>query len=382
MAETVDTNTPDAPEMMSPEGVVRLKMEENVRYKEAIRIEIEQYIIPFYERLQKRSGLSPLIFSLLVALPFLLIHRLLAEFEGVDIVEDFSFFVSFMIGVCLFLLLVATRKIKKFVVNLIELTDIKVEEYSTTFILILNRISSRKLLWPGLIFGIANPLIGWAFGYWYTNPWLNAWLVVQYALVGTCCGIAFAGIVVVFSLISELGKQERLNLSYFAPDHCSGTLIVGIILFNFAIYTLIMGILIAVYIYFSPWRHPEQHLFTRLLFIAWMTFPFLASVSVFVFPVLKLHRLLKDYKGREHERIRRQMEWIAEAITRLSPDESNYDKKVAYYRTHYDFLKHSDELIGHTNTWPYDIRYGLSYIATLVVPVLIAIVSRYVLRYI
>lgn len=111
--------------------------EENLEFKRYMENRLNSENFTFYENILIRNGLSPLSFSILFGLFLFLLHVSASMAEsGANpntVVEDFSFFLSLLNAVGLYLLFSATEKLKEFLVNLIQLTKTGETQKATSF---------------------------------------------------------------------------------------------------------------------------------------------------------------------------------------------------------------------------------------------------------
>ncbi|AUB80130.1 hypothetical protein [Candidatus Thiodictyon syntrophicum] len=343
--------------------------------KKELADSIGRNIVPFYEHWLARSRLPPLVFSVLLGLIFLLIHSFLAFQYQINIFRDFSYLLAIMMMLCMFLIFRATDKLKEFVVDLIDLSGLGEREYADIFVLKLSEIAGYKLLFFGVCVGLLNVLMGIAFGIWYRHPVMIISLCLQFFMIGLLCGMALRGLLVVIKLVWSLQHDRRIDINYMHPDDCGGTLIVGKVLFVFSMHTLIMGLFIAFYIYVTPWEYRATSRIAAWFMNIWMLTPFVASLMVFVLPVLRLHQLLDHYKRREHRIIRLKMEDISRQIAQIDPAAS---QRISFLNAILEHLKFQDDYIARMNAWPYNSRYSVSYLIAFASPLLVAIISKHV----
>ena len=329
-------------------------------FRDQIKKEISLNNIAFYEKIIAQLKLTPFFASALLTLIFLSIHYLLASFYQVNIFTDFSFMVSFMIGLNLYLILIATRRLREYVVNLVSLTKLSVSEFKETFLPLLNKTTKNYNLLPyGISLGIINCMFGFFFGYWYTELVLTISIVFQHFFVGFLAGMAAGGIVGVIRLVNHLDQCGELNLNYFHPDKCAGTLLVGKLVFAFATMTLLMGFFIANYVYLTPWSNLERYPYLNYLLYFWMIFPFLVSLAVFSFPIFELHKILSNYKKiRLLENSNKMINLVNkfEASTLSTQEIQN----LGVLQEH---VKLAENYLNGMNTWPYDLKYKATYLS-------------------
>ena len=346
-----------------------------IKIKTQIRDGLNQHPIVFYNKWLAKLNLNYILASFLVGLFFFLLHYIVGYINKVNIYTDYSFLVSIMIALNCYLVFAATERLKEFVINLVELTDITMEEYEQKYHALLVEIS-KSLPKCGIFFAIINPFIGIIYGHWYSNLYMSISLFIQHSVIGFTCGIALGGIIAVVKLVQKVGAKEKLKLDYYAPDKCAGTLIIGKVLFYFAIYTLIMGIFIAAYINISPWTHRHLNLYVDFTFYLWTALPFVASIAVFVLPVFRLHQILLDFKKNEQVKVRKMLHHINEKILLLNPDTKDFNNKLQSLKTHYDQIEKIDNLLENLNTWPYNSQYKVTYTISLLAPILPIIFNK------
>ncbi|MEN8250650.1 MAG: hypothetical protein ABFS32_17080 [Bacteroidota bacterium] len=333
---------------------------EDLKFQDQIRKEVSVNNIAFYEKIVSRLKLSPFPASVLIAIVTFWPHYFIASYYEVNIFTDFSFMVSMMIGINLYLVLIATKRLRKYVVNLVSLTNISVEEFRETFLPILNKTTKDYNLLPyGIGFGIINTLFGFLFGHWYTEIALSISLATLHFLVGFMAGMAAGGIVGVIRLVNQLDQVSSLTLNYFHPDKCAGTLLVGKIVFTFATYTLIMGFFIASYIFLTPWSNISNYAILEILTYFWIVFPFLVSLAVFAFPIFELHKILADYK---RNKLLENSNKMMELVRKFESSDLSHEE-IQQFGVLQENAKLSDSYLQTMNTWPYDLRYKATYLS-------------------
>ena len=90
---------------------------DNEKFSEQKELEkrIENENIPFYEKFSSTLKIHYIPYCLLTGIILFLIHYSLCKRYGADPFKDKSFFLSFMTASILFLLIWATKKLRKFV---------------------------------------------------------------------------------------------------------------------------------------------------------------------------------------------------------------------------------------------------------------------------
>lgn len=358
------------------------EIDQNIAFQRRFEDKLEDKGLAYHEKWIKPIGFENLSVGVLFALILLVIQLLAAYLDGglkgLDVVFlDFSYFISIVNGVGLFLILEGGTKLRKFVANLIQLSKDSVDNSSEKFFDIFTAgYTKRKLVIISIAFGILNPLLGLLFGIPYIeegNWFLLASLLFQFITSGLIGGIAVAGLFVVIKLINAISIKEEIELRLFYPDKCAGTLIIGNILFYFSLYFIIIGICIFLFIHTFSWTNGNT--VVRSILVIWELFPFILGILIFFIPLKKLNSILNEYKIQEQWRIRKRMTYIANLMMNLDSDRTETDAKLTIYNNQYEKLKAIDLLIQEMNTWPYNLRYRTLFLGILF-PTVIAIVAE------
>lgn len=357
--------------------------EENLKFKRYMETRLNRENLTFYESLMIRWGLSPVSFSLLFGLLLFLLHVFSSMADpGVDVntlIEDFSFFLSLLNAVALYLLFSATEKLKEFLTNLIQLTKSGETGNATSlFIQIYRRdfIGKRTVI-IGLVFGIINSLLAYLFGITYLENgqyFLTATFLLQVFSIGFIGGVTISGTAVVVKLIRNISAKDDINLAYFYPDKCAGTLIIGNILFLFSIHFIIIGVMIFLFIQNYQWTNKDDY-FIKALILFWQLFPFLLSGLIFFLPVRRINNILKEYKLFEQMRIRKRINYLNSLIMTFEPNKEDSKERIEILDSHLQKLIQIDQQIGELNTWPYNLRYRATFLS-IFLPVLIGMILQ------
>lgn len=189
----------------------------------------------------------------------------------------------------------------------------------------------------GLIFGVVNSLLAYLFGITYIENgqyFLTATFLIQIFTIGFIGGITISGTAVVVKLIKKISANDEINLAYFYPDKCAGTLIIGNILFLFSIHFIIIGILIFVFIENYQWTNKEDDYYIEALILFLQNLPFLLSGIIFFLPVRRINNILKDYKLFEQMRIRKRINYLNSLIMSFEPNKENSKERLEILDSH------------------------------------------------
>jgi len=328
---------------------------------------------PFYQRLLRLIPIPNFVSAFLIMTPSFIIHYLIGLSFGVNTLADFSWFLPFMSGAILILLIWATGHLKSFALQLYPAFGIDVGDQKPLEI-IRHHLSDKTMLKFGLLFGSLNVSLGSFYGVWYKEIILNISLIYQIFLVGFIAGLAISGIVSILKAIRYLKSSDVTDIHLNCPDNCGGMVRIGNSLLKFSLVSLIAGILIAYYIYNTPWSNQDWTV-VRYFMYAWMGFPHVAAITVLFIPFYDIHLMLTEKKNKTMVRLYEQLEQIRQKLLSSSaqdvePDVGRFD----VLSTKHDILRSMYEEVENVNDWPTNPRartsYAFIYISSLVLPII------------
>lgn len=355
---------------------------QSFRFRKDLEGQLSKDYLSFFEQFKRYTKLDRLTLSLLFGLALFLLHlgaSLIDEDSDQNlIIEDFSFFLAILNAAGLYLVFNATAKFREFLVNLIQLTkdddkataEFFLNTYKTKFL-------SSRTLYYGFLFGIINSGLALVFGVCYLQLgqyYLLSTFLLQVFTIGFIGGVTVSATTVIVSLINRVSLEEDINLTYFYPDKCAGTLVIGNILFLFSIHFIIIGILIFLFIHNFQWTSIEAgDYYVHALIVLWKVFPFILSAIIFFIPTRKLNLILKEYKLFEQLKIRKRMNYLTGIIMSLESDRDESKEKIEILDNHYQKLVKIDQEIGELNTWPYNLRHRTTFLS-IFLPVVIGVI--------
>jgi len=330
-------------------------------------------LVPFYEQWISKIPGPVYLKPLLVSIPFLFGHALLGLSFGVNVFLDLSWMLSIMIGGILMLVIIATRRLRVFLDRIYEVFYISSENPVPEEI-IRNVFSTKTMLSFGVFFGGVNSLLGIFYGIWYQEPFLIASLLIQFFVIGGVCGFAISGIYGVLKLVRYAVEYGAYSLEVTACDQCGGMSRVGSNLLEFALVSLIGGLLIAYYVYNSPWSNTDWTLVMYAIYF-WMGFPHLAAIVVVSVPLLQLHKVLAAEKNRKVTAISNERRNLREELlTKLTNSNQVSEDQVLLLNTKYSILSELSNEVNAIREWPFNMNSGVSfsltYLITLAIPLL------------
>lgn len=329
-------------------------------------------VIPFYEKFIIRMRIPYVIACLLLMVPNFLLHFLLGRLYHVDTLKDFSWFLPLMSGAIYALVVWATRHLRQFTQNLYCAFGLSADD-TTPQDIVANHLGNKTMLGYGIAFGLANTGLGLFYGVWYHEVGLYISLLYQIFLVGFIAGLAISGIVAILKVVRYVSRLRDPRLNILDPDKCGGTVQTGNSLLKFSLVSLLAGILIAYYIYKTPWANRDWQVVTYFMY-AWMGFPHFAALMVLSVPFSNVHNILNRAKYLELTRIGNQISHVRAQILALSDSQAQAEAaKLTLLKTQHEMLKNSYSEVEATIIWPTNLRAGVAYsfiyIASFLLPV-------------
>ncbi|KXX71924.1 hypothetical protein [Flammeovirga sp. SJP92] len=339
-------------------------------------------ILTFYEKFLRYLNWDPLLFSLVFGLILFSLHLIASVLEEETtkylIIKDMSFFLSAMNSVGAYLVISATKRLRRFLANLIHLTKANNSDLNETY---KKDFLGNRTLFFAFSFGCINVFFAYLFGVKYLfdkDYYLVSTFFFQIFSIGFIGGITVNATIVIVKLIKKVSFAKTLKLDYLYPDKCAGTLFIGNILFVFAIYFIIIGVMIYFFIGHYEWvnlKSDDKNLYVYSIMHFWKVFPFILSGIVFIVPVKKLHVLLKEYKVNELIKVRNRLRYLTDFMFSLDTNESSTKDEIEFLDNYYLKLKNIDKEISELNTWPYNFMYSSTFLG-IFLPITIGIIQQ------
>lgn len=329
-------------------------------------------IKPFYERILKNFPIPYYITAFLVMVPNFFIHQLLGRIFVVNTFGDFSWFLPLMSGVILILVVWATEHLKWFTEQLYPAFGI--EDDHTPVEIISYYLSDKTMIKYGLFFGLLNSGLGLFYGIWYEHTLLFISLLYQIFFVGFIAGLAISGIIGILRVIRYLVSKEVSEVNFNCPDNCAGMVNIGNSLLKFSLVSLLAGILIAYYIFNTPWAHRDW-LVVMYFMYAWMGFPHIAAISVLFVPFRNIHLILAKKKYSYLDEIKCQLDDVRRKLLSISEsDASTHLYTYEVLSAKHDILISIYSDVEKVNDWPTNPKartsYAIIYFLSLILPMI------------
>ena len=339
-----------------------------------LQTHLEEQIIPFYEKFTNKFTTPYYLTSLLIGLPFLILHIILGITFKENTFADRSWMISLMIGYTFLMVVWNTKKLRTLTLNLFDHIESDTEQFHATSIQQLKKIlSTKRLLGYGVSFGLLNTSFGVLYGIWYVSLFLVISIMVQFFVEGFICGMAVCGIVGVVKMVSTFSVQENIAINYRSPDKCGGISKIGNSLLQFSLTSLSVGVLISLYIYLSPWTNRTQEIVKFSIYV-WMGFPHFAAISVLLLPLLMLHSMLEKLKHKQDLFLLKRCASLRNSLADLMHASENKDfHHLNFGFIHYTQMSEMHAKVQSLCTWPFDSRSGFIYIVGFLISGLVPI---------
>jgi hypothetical protein len=228
-------------------------------------------------------------------------------------------------------------------------------------------LSDWEFVKTGLFFGVLNTFMGVLFGLptAYQGFFPAATSYIGFFIAGFVCGIPVQGIIGVWRVFEKFATTQTLKVNYAAHDGRGGMEFVGAALARFAAVTLTEGVIIAWYIVHMQWSR-QHNPYVNLVFLFWVTWPFILSTFVLIAPCVGLHRSLERAKREEDDRIQDKIRGIENQIDSASSQQTETLLKS------YEHYKERRVALDKMRTWPYGYSAKIKYGGILLGNVLVA----------
>lgn len=357
--------------------------QERMQFRRRLEKEMLRNYSIFYEKLRIKLNIDEIFIAAIFSFILLTIHSLsgIIEYKGLSgvtrVLTDWSFFLSLLNGIALYLVYTATRQLRDFLINVIQLSRREPERSKEHFIGVFKKnFLDNRNAWIIVSFGFINLAFAFIFGIPYLahkQYFLLTTFLIQIFLIGCIGGITITGLITVIRIVKDVSIREDMNLTYLYPDNCAGTLVIGNMLFYLSLHFIAIGVAIFVFIYNFPWTGVGIEV--RYLMMFWQLFPFILSGLIFFVPVKKINSILQEYKLYEQLRVRKRMRYLSELMLNVMVETPAEKEKIEAIDSHYQKLKVIDEMVSELSTWPYDLKKRTIFLSVFI-PVISGAVSE------
>jgi hypothetical protein len=296
----------------------------------------------------KKSPLPPIVTLAIVLSLLYILHIVICWSRGEyeQLVNDWATPLGAFGGFYLFVVYIhLEKKVKNYSTILGQLTDLKKETYQNfyeRFISLALRSRSLVLFYLGVSIFV-NIVVIWM-GLWYNSLLANFWLLIEVNVV-IIGGALNLWLMICTSLMIYRIGEKPMRINPFHHDEAGGLRAFGVLSFSFFMLATIIATLIAIILFFAPWKNGiSQYYGASLLIVVYG----IVLISFFT-PLLSAHKTLKSFKEDE-------LSAINEALMRYQDELAKSSDADSYPITIKDKLEGALFVQNNVNkmkTWPF-----------------------------
>lgn len=267
-----------------------------------IKTESNEYLDDKYSSIVnqfiKKSTLPPIVTLGFIIPLFYVLHIVIClscgEYE--QLANDWATPIGVIGGFYLFVVyLYLEKKVKNYYLILGQLTQLEKETFRNFYEHFLtSAFRSLNLALFYLILLLITNIIVLKMGLWYDSLLANFWLLVEVNMV-IIGGVLNLWLMICTSrMLCEIGKKP-MKINLFHHDGMGGLNAFGKLSFSFFLLATIIATLVAVILFFAPWKNAISYYYGTLLLI---TVYSIVMISFFI-PLLSLHKTVINFKEQQ-----------------------------------------------------------------------------------
>lgn len=250
------------------------------------------------DQFTKKSTLPPIVTLGLIMSLFYVLHIVIClicgEYE--QLANDWATPMGVIGGFYLFVVyLYLEKKVKNYYIIIGQLTQLEKETFRNFYEhFIISAFRSRNLVLFCLILILITNITVLKMGLWYDSLLANFWLLVEMNIV-IIGGVLNLWLMICTSrMLCGIGKKP-IQINLFHHDGMGGLNVFGELSFSFFALATIFATLLAVILFFAPWKNAINYYYGPLLLI---TVYSIVMISFFI-PLLSLHKTVKNFKEKQ-----------------------------------------------------------------------------------
>lgn len=261
---------------------------------------------PFYDP-YRNGDVFGYGYKLCISLSFGAIYSLLQYYSLPDKMVFFSedcWILGIIISTSLFALYVATDIFRN---NLIIMKGIEGKHVVATKV-VDDWLSDKWFLLAGLAFAVSNTTIGHLLGVpsEFYDATLSLLMVYSgFFLAGFTSGMGLLAITAVIILYVRFAPSLQYSLDANNSDGNGGIKELGDSLWLFGGLIGAVGILVSIYMFGVSWTYMYKP-YVQLLFLFWLSLPFILAVSIVLIPGLAVRRQVSYYKAYKANQLKKE----------------------------------------------------------------------------
>lgn len=180
---------------------------------------------------------------------------------------------------------------------------------------------ARNYLLSGIVLGLLTSLVSGVLGIPAALGDAKLVVVSYYLggfITGFTAGMGLWGIFSVIALYLQLAPNLQYTLDPEDPDGLGGIKALGDSLWIFASLIVVVGLLVALYMFSVDWNNLTAGL-GRMLFLLWLALPFVLAVSIVLIPGLAVGRQVDEFKQRRQEELKRERASVYSSYKEFEP---------------------------------------------------------------
>ena len=169
-------------------------------------------------------------------------------------------------------------------------------------------LSNRFYLIAGFSFATTNTTVGHVLGVpaeFYETPIALSSIYIGMFAAGFAAGMGILGIIAIILLYLRFAPNLLHALDPLSPDGTGGIKKLGDTLWFFGALSGLVGVLVSIYMFRVQWTNMHTD-FVQMVFLFWISLPYLFAVSIVLIPGLAVRRHVSYYKRYKVRQLKRE----------------------------------------------------------------------------
>ncbi len=169
-------------------------------------------------------------------------------------------------------------------------------------------LSNRCYLIAGFSFAATNTTVGHVLGVpaeFYATPFALGSIYIGMFAAGFAAGMGSLGIIAIILLYLRFAPNLLHTLDPLSPDGTGGIKKLGDTLWFFGALSGLVGVLVSIYMFRVQWTNMHSDI-VKMVFLFWISLPYLFAVSIVLIPGLAVRRHVSYYKRYKVRQLKRE----------------------------------------------------------------------------
>lgn len=261
---------------------------------------------PFFDPLRDGQPLSwgkKTGIALIIGAAYLLLQYYSLP-NKMDFFEHYCWILGIIISTSILALYIATEIFRR---SLDTIHELEISPANSDSI-ITDLLSDKWYLLAGLLFASANTSIAYLLGIpadFQAAPAALFALHIGFFASGFTAGMGLLGIFAIILLYLRFAPNLQHALDPHSPDGTGGIKKLGDSLWFFSALIGVVGILISIYMFEVRWTNMYKQ-YVQIIFLLWVSLPYILAVSVVLIPGLAVRRQVSYYKHYKVRQLKRE----------------------------------------------------------------------------